>query len=163
MAAEQDITRIAQELIDAFNAKDQERFKRTLSPDVVYEEVGTHRTMHGAERWVETWEGWRAALPDVQGTITKTFVSGNTVIQEITWKGTHKGPLMMPGRTIPPSGKSQTTRAAQILTFQGGKIKEDRNYFDMLSLLQQTRRNPVKGFQTRCHPCFTGEVVDRHR
>ncbi len=43
----------------------------------------------------------------------------------------------MSGRTIPPSGKRQTTRAAQVLTFEGDKIKESRPYFDMLSLLQQ--------------------------
>lgn len=137
MATEQDLTRIAGELIDAFNARDQERFKRNLSPDVVYEEVGSQRTLKGAEGWIEAWEGWRQALPNVHGTITNAFVSGNTVVQEITWKGVHSGPLVMPGRTIPPSGKSQTTRAAQILTFQGDKIKENRNYFDMLSLLQQ--------------------------
>ena len=84
MATEQDLTRIAGELIDAFNARDQERFKRNLSPDVVYEEVGSQRTMKGPEGWIEAWEGWRQALPDVQGTITNAFVSGNTVVHKIS-------------------------------------------------------------------------------
>ncbi len=39
--------------------------------------------------------------------------------------------------TIPASGKRQVTPGAWILTFEGEKIKESHNYFDMLSLLTQ--------------------------
>ena len=69
-------------------------------------------------------------MPDAQGTVTNSFVSGNTVTLEITWKGTHTGPLIGPAGTIPASGKSQTTPAAWVLEFDGEKISESRHYFD---------------------------------
>ena len=132
-----DLIAIARELIDAFNTGDAERFKKHVIADVVYDEVGTQRKMHGADSWVQAWEMWRQALPDVKGTITSAVASGNTVVQEITWQGTHSGPLPLPGGTIPAAGKLQITRASQVLIFEGDRVKESRHYFDMLSLLQQ--------------------------
>jgi steroid delta-isomerase-like uncharacterized protein len=134
---EQNLIGIARELIDAFNAGDTQRFKKHVTADVVYDEVGTQRKMQGADAWVQAWEAWRQALPDVKGTITSAVISGNTVVQEITWQGTHSGPLPLPGGTIPASGKRQITRASQVLIFEGDRVKESRHYFDMLSLLQQ--------------------------
>ena len=135
--SEQNLIGIARELIDAFNTGDAERFKKHVIADVVYDEVGTQRKMHGADSWIQAWEMWRQALPDVKGTITSAVASGNTVVQEITWQGTHSGPLPLPGGTIPASGKRQITRASQVLIFSGDRVKESRHYFDMLSLLQQ--------------------------
>ena len=82
--SEQNLLGIARELIDAFNAGDAERFKKHVTADVVYDEVGTQRKMQGADAWVQTWEAWRQALPDVKGTITSAVASGSTVVQEIT-------------------------------------------------------------------------------
>lgn len=134
---EQDLIRVARETIDGFSAGDPERYKATLAPDVVYDEVGTQRCIEGADAWVEAWEGWMQAFPDVKGTVTNAVASDSTVTLEITWEGTQTGPLVGPGGTIPASGKRQVTRAAMVSTFEGGKIKESRHYFDMMSLLRQ--------------------------
>ena len=146
--SEQNLIGIARELIDAFNAGDGKRFKKHLAPGVVYDEVGTQRRIQGADAWVQTWEQWRSALPDVKGTITNAVASGNTVVQEITWQGTQSGPLQMPGGTIPPSGKRQITRASQVLVFEGDRVKESRHYFDMLGLLQQIGAAPQQAKAT---------------
>ena len=69
--------------------------------------------------------------------MTNAFASGNTVVLEITWQGTHTGPLEMPNGTIPASGKRQSTPSAWIFQFEGVKIKESHHYFDMVTLLQQ--------------------------
>lgn len=76
-------------------------------------------------------------MPDVKGTVTNAFASGNTVVLEINWQGTHTGPLEMPSGTIPASGKRQSTPSAWIFQFEGDRIKESRSYFDMVTLLQQ--------------------------
>ena len=47
-----DLIAIARELIDAFNTGDAERFKKHVTADVVYDEVGTQRKMQGADAWV---------------------------------------------------------------------------------------------------------------
>jgi steroid delta-isomerase-like uncharacterized protein len=142
MMAEQDPIRVARENIEAFNAGDWQRVKATLAPDSVYDEVGTQRRLQGADEIVQAFQGWKQAMPDAKGTITNAIASGNTVTLEITWEGTQTGPLMGPGGSLPASGKRQVTRAAQIATIQGDKIKETHHYFDMMSLLQQIGAAP---------------------
>jgi predicted ester cyclase len=56
---------------------------------------------------------------------------------EVTWKGTHTGPLESAEGTIPASGKRQETPAAYFFTFEGDKIQESRRYFDSMTLLKQ--------------------------
>jgi len=69
---------------------------------------------------------------------------GDTVVLEVTWKGTQNGPLETPGGIIPPSGKQWTVQAAQVIKIQNGKIKEFRQYFDLLTLLQQIGAAPAQ-------------------
>jgi len=76
-------------------------------------------------------------MPDSRGSVTNTLISGNTVVLEVTWQGTRTGPLVGLKGTVPATGKQQTTRTSWVLNFDGGKIKESRHYFDMLSLMQQ--------------------------
>jgi predicted ester cyclase len=60
----------------------------------------------------------------------------------VTWKGTHTGPLVTAEGTIPASGKRQETPAAIVYTFEGAKIKESRQYFDLMTLLKQIGAQP---------------------
>ena len=76
-------------------------------------------------------------MPDVRGTVTNAWATGNTVVLEITWKGTHTGPLQGPSGMVPATGKQQTTRTGWVLNFNGRKIKESRHYFDMFSFMRQ--------------------------
>ena len=132
-----DLTKIAREAVEAFNAGDWKRTKAIMTPDYVSNEVGTGRRIQGPEEVVAALKGWKKAMPDVKGTVTKALASGNTVTLQVTWEATHTGPLEGPSGTIPASGKRQVTPAAWILTFKGEKIKESDHYFDMLSLLTQ--------------------------
>jgi steroid delta-isomerase-like uncharacterized protein len=136
MTAEQMI-KIAREQVDAFNHGDWERLEAGLAADATYNELATQRKADGPERIVELFRGWKTAFPDAAGTVTSAVGSGNTAVLEVTWKGTQTGPLVTAEGTIPASGKSQETPAAFFFAFEGGKIKESRQYFDSLSLLKQ--------------------------
>jgi steroid delta-isomerase-like uncharacterized protein len=135
--AEQDVIRAARGIVDAFNASDWESCKAAMTLDSVYDEVATSRTLRGVGEVIPVWQGWKEAMPDVKGTVTNAYATGNTVVLEVTWKGTHTGPLPSPSGTVPATGKQQTTRAGWVMNFDGGKIKESRHYFDMLSFMQQ--------------------------
>ena len=135
--AEQDLIKIAREAVDAFNDSDWERTKAIMTPDYIYNEEGTGRRIQGPVEVVAALQAWKQAMPDVTGTVTNAFASGNTVTLQVTWNGTHTGPLEGPTGTIPASGKRQTTPAAWIFTFEGDKIKETHHYFDMMTLLRQ--------------------------
>jgi predicted ester cyclase len=56
---------------------------------------------------------------------------------EITWMGTHSGPLELPSGTLPATGKTVEFDDAQVYVIEGGKVAQIRNYIDMLSMLSQ--------------------------
>ncbi len=137
-----DLASIAREAVEAFNASDWERSKAIMTPDYVYNELGTQRRLEGPDAVIAAMQGWKEAMPDAAGTITNALVSGNTVTLQVTWEATHTGPLTGPMGTIPASGKRQVTPAAWILTFEGEKIRESHHYFDMVTLLTQIGAMP---------------------
>src|SRR5713101_3284840 len=130
--AEQELIKTARGVVDAFNTSDWDGCQSALASDSVYDEVGTSRRVQGAKEIVSCWQDWKKAMPDVKGTVSQAVATGNTVVLEVTWKGTQTGPLQGPAGTIPATGKQQTTRAGWVLRFDGGKITESRHYFDML-------------------------------
>ncbi len=136
------MVRIAREQIDAFSSSDWERMQAGLTADARYDELGTQREVEGPEKIVELFKGWKTAFPDAAGTVTSAVASGNTAALEVTWKGTHTGPLGTAEGTIPASGKRQETPGAIFFTFEGGKIKESRQYFDSMTLLKQIGAEP---------------------
>lgn len=136
---------VAEAWIEAFNAGDWPQFRAPLAADVVYEETGTQRRTQNADEYLQLAQGWKQAFPNVKGTIRNVVSSGNTVVQEITWAGTHSGPLLTPGGTLPASGKSITVEASLWSTFQGDTIQEIHHHLDVLSMLQQLGVLPPAG------------------
>ena len=139
---EQDLVRIARDVVDAFNESDWDRSMAPVTPNTVYSELGTQRSLTGSDEILEALQGWKQAMPDVKGTVTNSFASGNRVTLEVSWTGTHTGPLVGPTGTIPPSGKSQTTPSAWIFEFDGEKVRESHHYFDLMTLLTQIGAMP---------------------
>jgi steroid delta-isomerase-like uncharacterized protein len=132
-----EVVKLARKQVDAFNASDWEQLRAGLASDSRYDELGTERKIEGPEKILELFKAWKTAFPDAAGTVTSAVASGNKAALEVTWKGTHTGPLETPEGTIPASGKRQETPAAFFFTFEGDKIKESRHYFDSMTLLKQ--------------------------
>ena len=136
--ADQDIINLIREQIDAQGARDDNRLGATVTDDYVYNEFGSQRRAQGRQAWVEMWQGWRQAFPDVKGTVHNVFVSGNQAVAEITWYGTLQGDFAGPGGTISANGKHmQDLPTAFVYTVEGGKLKDCNVYFDLTTLLQQ--------------------------
>ena len=133
----QSLVGAAKASIIAYNKKNWDAVKAAVMPGFVYDEVGTQRKVRGFNDFLATWRGWAAALPDSKATFHTALVSGNTVILEVTWRGTHTGPLGMPGGAIAPTGNKIEIRACQVIEIAAGKAKAMRHYFDMRTLLQQ--------------------------
>jgi steroid delta-isomerase-like uncharacterized protein len=132
-----EIVKLARKQIDAFNTGDWEQLQASFAADSLYNELGTERTIEGPEKIVELFKAWKTAFPDAVGTVTSAMASGNKAALEVTWTGTHTGPLETAEGTIPASGKHQETPAAVFFTFDGDKVKESRQYFDSMTLLKQ--------------------------
>ncbi len=57
---------------------------------------------------------------------------------ELTWEGTHIGPMAMPdGQELPPSNKRMTVKSVEVIEIEDGKIKVLRHYFDLMTILEQ--------------------------
>ena len=61
---------------------------------------------------------------------------------ELTWRGTHEGPLQTPKGSIPATGKSIEIRACAVIQVAGEKARSQRHYFDMATLFQQIGAKP---------------------
>jgi steroid delta-isomerase-like uncharacterized protein len=128
---------LAKEQVIAYNEKDWDRARAALAPEVVYDELGTQRKVNGVDDVLTAWKGWATAMPDSRATFRSELVSGNTAVLEITWTGTHKGPLMMPDGEIPATGKKMELQACQVVEVANDRVKSVRHYFDMGTLLDQ--------------------------
>ena len=124
-------------VVEAFNHNDWNKSKQALTPSALYNEVGMGREIRGADEIVHALQVWKQAMPDVKGTVTNAFAKDSMAVLEVRWEGTQTGPLDGPDGTIPASGRRQVTPSAWVFDFEGDKIAESRNYFDMYSLLKQ--------------------------
>jgi steroid delta-isomerase-like uncharacterized protein len=137
-----EMVKLAREQIDAFNNGDWERMRGMLTSDSRYEEFATERKVEGPEKIVELFKSWKTAFPDAVGTVKSSVASGNKAALEVTWKGTHSGPLTTAEGTIAASGKLHETPGGVFYSFEGDKIKSSRQYFDSLTLLKQIGAQP---------------------
>ena len=137
-----ELVKIARKQIDAFNNGDWEQLRELFTSDSRYDELGTDRKIEGPEKIVELFKGWKMAFPDAVGTVTSAVASGGKAALEVTWTGTHTGPLGTAEGTIPASGKRQETPAAIFFAFEGEKVKTSRHYFDSMTLLKQIGAQP---------------------
>ena len=128
---------IAKAQITAYNQKDWNAVAAALASGCVYDEVATHRRVQGIKDIETAWKGWATALPDSHASFDSVSVSGNTVTLELTWRGTHNGPLQTPAGPLPPSGRTIDIRACQVVEVADGKVQAIRHYFDMATMLQQ--------------------------
>jgi len=132
---------VAKASVQAYNEKNWNKVRETVTPTIVYDEVGTHRRVTGVNDVVTAWKGWATAIPDGTATFESATASGNTVALELTWRGTHTGPLQTPAGEIPATNRAIELRAVQIVEVADGKAKSIRQYFDVGTLMEQISGN----------------------
>jgi ketosteroid isomerase-like protein len=75
------------------------------------------------------------AFPDIRHHVELVTASADSAAVQGRLTGTQDGPLVLPDRTIPPSGKQVDVRFAFVIHTAGGKIVRDDLYFDRLDML----------------------------
>ena len=143
MADVQGAEKLGRALVDAHSVGDWAAVKGALSPDSVYEEYGTQRRIEGSDAIVAALQGWRRAFPDVKGTVNRVTSGENTAALEITWRGTHMGPLETPNGSVPASGKPLDLQTFWVVDIQDDSVRSSRHYFDTLTILQQIGAAPA--------------------
>ena len=102
------------------------------APDVVWHNPeGDIQGLEEAEQFVAT---ITTAFPDMSTTVEDVIAEGDKVVTRVTIRGTHQGEVEEYG---PPTGKQVELEGITIHRFEDGKIVEEWNSYDNLSILQQ--------------------------
>lgn len=94
-----------------------------LAPDVLNHGPGTpERT--GTEGIKRQGALLRTAFPDLEVILNDQVGEGDKVVSFWTGRGTHAGPLNLPGVSLPPTGKQISFEEMRIDRHAGGRIVE---------------------------------------
>jgi steroid delta-isomerase-like uncharacterized protein len=84
-------------------------------------------------------QAFYAAFPDLRHSVEEQVAEGDTVVNRLLVRGTHRGEF----QGIPPTGRAVEIAAVTIQRFAEGKIVETHLLFDTLGLLQQLGAVPA--------------------
>jgi steroid delta-isomerase-like uncharacterized protein len=131
-----DAAKVGRRSFDAFNAHDEAGIREHYADDVVMQAPGSMR-LEGADAATEYAATWLRAFPDAKVELESEIASGDQVVYEFTFEGTHENTLAGPAGEIPATGRRVTGKGVQIFRVQDGKIVEDHLYFDQVEVLTQ--------------------------
>lgn len=86
----------------------------------------------GVRKWIEN---TRAMLPDMVMTFPEVIAQGDKIATVWTLSGTNTGPMVMPGGTMPPSGKKVSITGLSIDYLRDGKFVKEVVVFNLLEML----------------------------
>lgn len=131
-----DIKAVSDAYTAAFNAHDEEQLRSLWGDGTIFTAPGDVR-LQGSDPIAEYAMGWLHAFPDARITIENELISGNWVVQQFRFEGTHTETLVGPGGEIPATGRKVSGRGAEIIRIDDDTIVEDHLYFDQVQLLTQ--------------------------
>jgi steroid delta-isomerase-like uncharacterized protein len=102
------------------------------APDLVWHDPG--QDIQGIEEARQFVTMYKSAFPDLNATVEDTIAEGDKVVTRWTVRGTHQGEIEEFG---PPTGRQMELKGITIHRIEGGKIVEEWNAYDNLSVMQQ--------------------------
>ena len=135
---DQQLNNLAQAPMLAFNKRDWDGVRSCTTADFAWEDIAANRKIEGVEQVIEAWQAWIVAFPDIHANVLNSFVcEANVVCDETIVSGTHTGPMQTPDKVIPATGKRVEVRTCRIIEFEGDKVRSIREYFDLMTMMQQ--------------------------
>src|SRR3990172_6984080 len=131
-----DAASIARDYLDAWNRRDWARYRDVLHPEYTFT-GGDGQTQKGQDAGLAIGQMFATAFPDGKIDVQKITTAGDSfAIAEFTGRGTHTGDLM----GIAPTGRQISIPVCEV---RDGKIHAERQYMDMLTMMQQLGVAPV--------------------
>jgi steroid delta-isomerase-like uncharacterized protein len=97
-----------------------------LAPDVLFHPPITPEPVAGIEAFKEFAQHWYVGFPDRVFTMGDTVEEGDKVAALFTITGTHNGPFL----GTPPTGNKIMVNGVNLFTFEQGRIKDIRVFFN---------------------------------
>src|SRR3990172_10411796 len=133
-----DAASIAREYLEGWNRRDWARWRELFHPQYTYT-GGDGQLQKGPDVGLAVGQMFATAFPDGRIDIQSIHTAGNVAIVEFTGRGTHNGDLM----GITPTGRQISIPICEVYELRDGKIHTERQYMDMLHLMQQLGIAPV--------------------
>ena len=128
---------LSQAGIDAFNARDHAAMRKLYAPDATILNPDSPTPM-SLDEMINGFDALLVAFPDANVSLGSVLAEGDDVAFEMTWTGTHQGPLEMPdGGELPATGLTVSFSVAVMLETADGLIRRERQYYDNLGILDQ--------------------------
>ena len=131
-----DPQQVGADFVAAFNDHDESRIRELNAENSVIEAPGDVR-VEGREAATQYGMAWLNAFPDARLNVTNELVSGDWVVQEFTFEGTHEGTLSGPAGDIPATHRRLNGRGVQIFRVEGDAVVDTRLYFDQVQIMTQ--------------------------
>lgn len=133
---ERQLVELGNHLEEAFNTGDWDAYAAPLTEATLYESPRV--SARGPAEIVQFVKGVRETFPDMRATATNVLVCGNTLVRELTWEGTHGGPLRTPQGTIPPTNRRVSFKGVILLeASDDGRVLAVREYYDRAVVMAQ--------------------------
>jgi ketosteroid isomerase-like protein len=118
------------------NARDTSRFVSCFTDDGYFYDVSAGKKYFGREIGL-TVDVYATAFPDMHRELYSLRSFGDHVLVELSLNGTHKGDLVIPAGTIPPTGKQMHAPCCDVFRLKDGKVFSFHCYVAVPILLEQ--------------------------
>lgn len=108
-------------LYDLAEQQDVAGFVAAFTEDGTFTDNSINVTYRG-QGIGDTVVNYAEAFPDMHRELYRMYSVDNIVVVQLALQGTHKGPLKMPGGTIPPTGKRMDTPCCDVFEIVDGKV-----------------------------------------
>jgi steroid delta-isomerase-like uncharacterized protein len=131
-----DAQQVGADFVAAFNDHDESRIRELNAENTVFEAPGDVH-IEGREAATQYAMAWLNAFPDARLNVKNEFASGDWVVQEFTFEGTHEGTLSGQAGEIPATHRRLNGRGVQIFRVANDAVVDTRLYYDQVQLLTQ--------------------------
>jgi len=129
-----DPRRVAMQWAKAYDSHDDRELQGVLAVNATL--VSPEGVFEGRAAIVDYMMAWARAFGGGYA-IDHVTAEGNTVVLEMTWRGTHTGVYSTPAGEIPPTNRTVEARTSHTVVVDGDVASEVRVYFDVYGFLSQ--------------------------
>lgn len=140
--SEQELSKIADDIFEAFNNRDADWYVALCAEDAEYQDMANPSSppFVGREEFKRSLQGWWAAFPDVKIKAVKKTIGKDRIDIEAEVEATHKGELM----GIPATGKRVNYPTMEVLEIKNGLVQKIRAYYNVATIMEQLGIVPEK-------------------
>ncbi len=137
----QDSAAIVREVFDAFNDHDLDRVGAMVSENFeLVDFAADAQVFRGPQGFSQWHQIFLTAIPDATVELTNVVAATEEegwVFTEFIGRGTHRGPLVGPSGTIPPTGRRVELPIGELLRVENDKVALIHAYYDGATLMRQ--------------------------